>query len=406
MILQLAWKNIWRNKTRSFIIIGAIAIGLFAGTFMTSFISGWMQRQIESDINNQISFIQIHHKGFTRNYDLADYFMRSDIDPVLKSDDTVSNVSYRVIITGMLASAANAVGVNINAVDVDDETAVSDLYKNIPDTCGNFLRDDATMRIVISSRTAEKLNVKLKSKVVVNFQDAGGEIVSLAFRVGGIFRTTNSVFDEGNVFVKKSDVAELTGLPEGAVHEAAVMIKLPDACDALTTSLKRQLPDMDVRNWKEISPMLKLSDEWQGLMSTIILGIFLFALAFGIVNTMLMAVLERTHELGMLMAIGMNKRKIFRMIMTESILLTLVGSMIGVIVALAVIAFTAKNGIDLSFMMGDNFEDYGFGSVVYPALSVWMFTQIAVLVLICGVVSAIYPARKALKLDPLEALRN
>ncbi len=406
MILSLAWKNIWRNKVRSSIIIGAIAIGLFAGTFMTSFISGWMQGQVESDIHNQISYIQIHHKNFLINYDLTDYFLRQDIEPELKTNDTISHVSYRLKMVGMLASAANAMGVNINAVDVDEEMAVSNLYKNIPDTCGNFLQAENPMQIVISKRTAEKLNVKLKSKVVVNFQDANGEVVSLAFRIYGIFKTTNSVFDEGNVFVRKDDISKLTGLPDGAVHEAAIMLAEPHACDVLTEELKQQFSDMDVQNWKELNPMLKLSDEWQGLMSTVILGIFRFALAFGIINTMWMAVLERTHELGMLMAIGMSKNKIFRMIMTESLLLTVVGSVIGVLIALIVIMLTAKNGIDLSFMMGDNFEDYGFGSLVYPAISVWMFVQITLLVLICGIASAVYPARKALNLNPLDALKN
>ncbi len=406
MIPQLAWKNIWRNKVRSSVIIGAIVIGVFAGTFMTSFITGWMQRQIESDINSQISYIQVHHKNFLDNYDLEDYFRRQDVEPVLRSNDTITHVSYRLKIVGMVASAANAVGLNINAVDVPEEIAVSDLYKSIPDTCGNFLQDDKPMRIAMSRRTADKLKVKLNSKVVVSFQDINGETVSLAFRIGGLFKTTNSVFDEGNVFVSKNDVASLTGLPAGAAHEAAVMIRIPETCEKITRELVRQLPGMDVQNWKELVPMLKLSDEWQGLMSTIILGIFLFALAFGIVNTMLMAVLERTHELGMLMSIGMSKRKVFDMIMTESLLLTLVGSLIGVLIALLVIALTARHGIDLSFMMGDDFEDYGFGSLVYPAISVGMFIQITVLVLLCGIISAIFPARKALKLNPLEAIRQ
>lgn len=406
MILQLAWKNIWRNKVRSSIVIGAIALGLFAGTFMTSFISGWMQHQVDLDINNQISHIQIHQEIFLDNYDINDYFLRSDVEPVLKSNDSIEHVTYRVKLVGMLASAANAAGLNINAVDVPEEILVSNLYENIPDTSGNFLQDGKPMRIVISKRTAEKLKVKLNSKVVLSFQDTSGTSVSLAFRVGGLFKTTNSVFDEGNVFVKKSDIFELTGLPIDAVHEAAIMLNKPEACEQIRDELRAALPGMKVQDWKDMSPMLKLSAEWQGFMSTFILGIFLFALAFGIINTMLMAVLERTKEIGMLMAIGMSKRKIFRMIMMESILLTAVGSIIGVIIALIIIVFTAKNGIDLYFLMGENFEDFGFGSIIYPALSGWMFVQIAVLVVICGIVSAIYPARKALNLNPLDAIAN
>ncbi len=405
-LVKISWRNIWRNKTRSFVIIGAIAIGLFAGTFLTSFITGWMQNKVESEINNQVSFIQIHHKNFLINYDVANYFLRSDVEQILASNDSVSHVSYRLKIVGMLASAANAVGVNINAVNVKEEMAVSDLYKSIPDTLGNFLQDDNPLRIVISQRTAEKLKVKLRSKVVLNFQDIHGEVISLAFRIGGIFKTTNSVFDEGNVFLKRSDIEQLTGLPEGAVHEAALTLVNAASCDKVTNALKQRLPLLDVQNWKDLSPMLKLSGEWQSLTSTIVLSVFLFALAFGIINTMLMAVLERTHELGMLMAIGMSKKRVFLMIMIESLLLTIVGAIIGVLAAAIVIALTTKSGIDLSFMMGDDFEDFGFGSIVYPSISVQMFVEIALLVMLCGVLSAIYPARKALQLNPMDALKT
>ena len=137
----------------------------------------------------------------------------------------------------------------------------------------------------------------------------------------------------------------------------------------------------------------------------IILGIFLFALSFGIINTMLMAVLERTRELGMLGAIGMSKRNIFSMIMLETIFLTLVGGVVGIILGIAVILPTMETGIDLSFFMQDQFEDFGFASKVYPILNMAMLMQIVGLVILAGILSAIYPARKALKLKPLEAIR-
>jgi ABC-type antimicrobial peptide transport system permease subunit len=155
-----------------------------------------------------------------------------------------------------------------------------------------------------------------------------------------------------------------------------------------------------------MNPALSLYFTYTDFIAYIILGIFLLALSFGIINTMLMAVLERTRELGMLGAIGMSKGKIFNMIMLETVFLTLFGSIIGIILAVAFLLPTLQTGIDLSFFMKDYFEDYGFASMIYPVVNLKMFVQIFVLVILAGLLSAIYPARKALKLNPLEAIRQ
>lgn len=405
MILNLAWKNIWRNKLRSFIIIGAISIGLFTGTFMSAFMTGWIHYKIIDDINNELSYIQIHQKQFSQNNEISAYFFKDSLSGLNRRLKHISGVSHRIKISGMIASAANASGVIINGVDVDDEKKASLLYQSIPDSLGEFL-PDGKMQIVVSRRTAEHLKVKLKSKVVISFQDIHGEVVSAAFRIGGIFKTANSVFDESTVFVKESDLFPLTGLPEGAVHEAAIMLDDFNAYDSATAAAKQLYPNMDIKNWAELMPSSAFTYDWTNMISAIFIGIFLFALAFGIINTMLMAVLERQQEIGMLMCIGMNKRKVFQMIMSETLFLTLVGAVIGIISAVITIALTAKSGIDLTFMLQDQFEDFGYSSIVYPIMHGNMFIQISLLVFITGIISAIYPARKALKMNAVDALRN
>jgi ABC-type lipoprotein release transport system permease subunit len=270
---------------------------------------------------------------------------------------------------------------------------------------GNFLDDDTRMAIVISSRVAEKLRVRLRSRIVFTFQDVHGDMQSLAFRVSGIYRTTNAIFDESTVFVRYNDIFSYTGLPEGAMHETAILLPDIETSNSAAPQLKELFPDLKVRDWSDLNPALSMYFSYTAFMGIVILGIFLFALSFGIINTMLMAVLERTRELGMLGAIGMSKRKIFYMIMLETIFLTLLGSAVGIIAGIAVILPTLQSGIDLSFFMGDQFEDFGFSSIVYPIISVRMFIEIVILVSLAGILSAIYPARKALKLKPLEAIR-
>ena len=204
------------------------------------------------------------------------------------------------------------------------------------------------------------------------------------------------MFDEGHVFMRYHDVFDYTGLPEGAVHETGILMKDIETCSLIAPQLKRLFPDLNVQDWREINPSLAMTFAYADFMGIIILGIFLLALSFGIINTMLMAVLERTRELGMLGAIGMSKGMIFNMIMLETVFLTLLGSIVGIILGIVFVMPTLETGIDLSFLIGDQFEDFGFSSMVYPILNAQMLVQIVCLVLLAGILSAIYPARKAL----------
>jgi ABC-type lipoprotein release transport system permease subunit len=405
-IIRLAWKNIWRNKVRSGVILSAIAIGLLSGTFMISFLTGWIIGTINDDIETQYSHIQIHDADYLANYDINAYFNRTDVEEKIKESGLTASTAFRLNLTGMLASPHNAVGVTAKAVWEDEEKQVTTVWKQIPDSLGSYLPDDTRMAVVISKKIADKLKVKLKSKIVFTFQDVFGEIQSIAFRVGGIYKTSNQTLDEGNIFIRYNDVFDYTGLPSGAVHEAGIRLTDIETCAIVYPQLKSIFPNMDVQEWRELNPALSMYFSYSEFMGIIVLGIFLFALSFGIINTMLMAVLERTRELGMLGAIGMSKSKIFSMIMLETVFLTLVGSVVGIVLGILIALPLLENGMDLTFLMKDYFEDFGFSSIIYPVLNMKMLTQIVVLVLLAGILSAIYPARKALKLKPIDAIRE
>jgi ABC-type lipoprotein release transport system permease subunit len=406
ILIDLAWRNVRRNKVRSGVIFGAITIGLFAGTYLSAFMTGWMAGRVNSDIDTHLSHIQIHDTAFAANNDIGAFFMQTPVTAKIRQSKLPVSVSCRLRLSGMLASASNATGITAKGVSADEEKTVSDVWRQIPDTLGAFLPDDARMPVVVSRKIAEKLKIRLKSKIVFTFQDMHGEMQSVAFRVCGIYKTTNGMFDEGNIFIRHSDIRAYTGLPDDAVHEAGIRVADLETCRIVAPQVKALFPDLDVQDWSEINPALSMSLAFTDFFALIIIVIFLFALSFGIINTMLMAVLERTRELGMLGAIGMSRGQIFRMIMLETVFLTLTGSLAGIALAAAVIFPTMQSGVDLSFLMADTMEDFGFGSVVYPVTNVQMFVEIVVLVIIGGILSSIYPARKALKLNPLEAIRQ
>ncbi|MHC1730923.1 MAG: ABC transporter permease [Bacteroidales bacterium] len=243
------------------------------------------------------------------------------------------------------------------------------------------------------------------SRIILNFLDISGNQTGAAFRISGIYRTNNDLFEALSVFVPEAELRELTGLNEGQYHRIIARLSDNDLTGSVTPVIKEALPELEVLSWKEIQTDLAMITDYINQIYGMFMVIILAALAFGIVNTMLMSVLERTRELGMLSAIGMNRRRIFLMIMLESIFLSIVGGFAGMAISAAVIGITGKTGINL-VKYAEGMEAFGYSANLYPKIGVDFFMMLTVMIVITGILSAIYPARKALQLNPVEALRG
>jgi len=385
-------------------VITAITLGLAGGIFTASIITGMVEQKIRTGINNEVSHIQIHHPEFPKNFESR--YVIPDAAVVaakIAKMPSVKAVCMRTRITGMAASPNSASGIQILGVDPEREKRVSSLFSTIPGTSGGYFTGSRRNQVVISRKLADKLKVRLKSKVVLRFQNSDGNLTEAAFSVNGIFQTANTVFDETTLFVKKSDLDQITGGDSG-IQEIAVMLRDIENIPIAEASMKTQLPGLLVQNWVELRPDMGMITSAIAIEVYIILGIILFALAFGIVNTMLMIVFERTHELGMLMAVGMSKSRVFRMIMMETIFLTVLGGMIGMAVSIALVSFFHQRGIDMS-SFSKGLGAFGFDPKIYPFISREFYINLTMMIFVTGILSAVMPARKALKLNPVEAIR-
>jgi ABC-type lipoprotein release transport system permease subunit len=404
MLWRLSWKNVWRNKLRSIVVIIAITLGVFAGVFFMAFMNGMVEDRVNKLIGTEVAHIQVHKPEFLEN---SDFTLRiSEADSLLNSFRTVPHVkaaTKRIIILSMVASAETGTGVKINGVVPEEEQKVSNISERL--ISGNYFSGKQKNPVVIGKRLAEKLDVGLKNKIVITIQDASKDITSGAFRIAGIFETDNYMFDETSIFVRYDDLCRLSGLQGNEAHEIAILLDNNENCDVVKQALVKNNPDLEVKAWLEISPeggyLVGMMDQYMAIFMIIIL----LALCFGIINTMLMVVLERIRELGMLMAVGMSKAKVFLMIMLETIYLSLTGGLAGIVLAYAVCSHFEKAGIDLYFWK-DAFESVGYSSFVYPTIHIKMILLTSFLVVLTGVFSAIYPALKAIKLDPAIATRN
>lgn len=404
MLLRISWRNIWRNKTRSFVIIAAIALGLWGGIFSTAFMNGMAEQQIFSTIHTETGNIQLNAKNFLLNYDILQDIPNADsIVKTIEKISGVAGVSPRIQMTAMASTATSSTGIMINAVDPTKQIKVSNLYESVID--GNYFEGDGDNPIVIGQQLADKLHAKIHSRIVMTLQTTSGDITYGAFKVTGIFRTHNTDFDKLNVFVLLKDLQRLINFPDNTVSVITLLLNNTDDTKVITTEIKKQFPDLQVQGWQQLSPMLQAMSGTMEEFSLIFVGIILIALAFGIINTMLMAVLDRTREIGMLMSIGMSPGKVFRMIVLETILLSLTGAAIGVLLSVGTIVYFGKAGINLS-IIGEGVNALGYSSMVYPQLGIGFYVQLAILVIIISIIAGIFPALRAIRMNPAEAVRG
>jgi putative ABC transport system permease protein len=403
MLTKIASRNIWRSRKRSLIIITAVSIGLWTGIFMMAFYNGMIEQRINSAITSELSHIQLHHPEFRKDYEIKYYLPegRKMLESIAKKQE-IKAVAGRVIIKGMIASASGSSGITINGVMPEEEQLLTNLKGKI--IKGNYFNPKKENEILISEKLRKKLKLNLNKKTILTFQDKEGNLASAAFRITGIYKTINGPYDDANVFVKIIDVDSLAGIPK-AINEIAVLLHSSTSVPEIQKDLKQLFPKTEIKNWMEISPELGLTVSVGDQMVYIFMGIILLALAFGIVNTMMMSVLERTREIGMLLALGMNKFKIFMMIILETFFLILAGCPIGILLAFATIGITNRTGINFS-QFSEVYSSFGYSSIIYPTLSWNQFGNIVILIILTALFSALFPARRALKLKPAESLKK
>jgi ABC-type lipoprotein release transport system permease subunit len=403
---NIAWRNIWRNKLRSYVVISAVTVGLFGGLASTGIMKGMVIDLVESAIHSQVSHIQIHNEKFVANNEVQYVMLNSSqlIDSIVSKPDVIG-VSERTMAFGMASTASKGLGVMVIGIEPDNEKTVTNIFEKIKDGNGEYFKSKKRNRIVIGEKLAKKLNAKLKSKIVLTFQDYEGNLSGASFKVEGIFKTQNTTFDEMNVFVKKTDLDKLLLLPNNTSHEIAILLDDEKKTKSTAAIIKHLIPNYLVEDWTEIDPYLNLSYSMTSFMLLIFMSIIMLALGFAIVNTMLMVVLERTKELGMIMAIGMNRFRVFSMIMWETSLLAIVGGAFGILLTVIFTWHFGNVGIDIS-SVGDGFEAMGYGSVLYPVLDFIDYVEVVILVMFTGLIASIFPTIRALKMKPAEATRS
>jgi len=400
----IAWRNIWRNPTRSLVMVGAMTVGIWSLIFIVAFMQGTISSYISNAIENRTSHIQVHHPDFKDDFEVR--FLLNDVvawQDDLAADSRVDEYSFRTLISGMLSTSRGSYGVLLQGVDPEAEASTTRLQEKV--TKGNYLDTARSNPVLLSVDLADRLKAGIGSKVVFQFQQLDGEIAAAAFRVSGIFDPGNTQQDANLAYVLRNDLNRLALIPDGSAHEVGILLKDVAQIPMAKAEWRDRYPRELVEDYGEISPDLDLMQSQIQISMWIMTIIFMLALIFGVINTMLMAVLERVRELGMLMAIGMNRWRVFLMILLETIGLAFIAGPVGLFLGWQTVRWLGRTGVDLS-IYSEGLKEFGMSTMVYPEIEPVYYAQIIFSVCITAVLGAIYPALKAIRLRPVEALRK
>lgn len=401
VIFTLAWRNLWRNHRRTLIMLSAITVGVWAMIFMTALMRGMVDDMLLNGIRNLPGEVQIQHPQY-RDDPSINYSIAMPDEKLLEALQIpeVKAWTNRIRVPAVISSERDSRGITLLGVEPKSEVQIGFDKNSIIE--GRFLKDSNDSGLIIGARLAERLETRLGKRVVVMSQDPDNNIADRGFRVVGIYKAKMPSLEEIYIYAGLTTVQKLLNLDNKVSQIVITGENYRHVEDWYPVIKSAAGTNMQTLPWyqadKYLGSMLAMMD---GFVLIWIIVIFL-ALSFGLANTLVMAVFERSREIGLMQALGMRPGLIMYQILIESFLLLAIGLLLGNAIAIGTI-MPLQDGIDIS-AVAKGLEMMGSSSILYPALKFNDVLLANAIVLILGLLTSILPAWHAASLDPVEAL--
>jgi ABC-type lipoprotein release transport system permease subunit len=401
ILLQLAWRNLWRNHRRTIVMLSAISVGVWAMIFMTALTRGMVDQMIVDGVKALPGHVQMHNPGYLDDPSINNRIPIPDDELRQKFNDAaIVAWASRVKVPAVITSERDSRGITLLGIDPEAERDL--MFVDYEQVDGRFLTDESDKGIVIGRKLAETLETEIGKRVVIMSQDPDNDIADRGFRVVGLYSASTGAVEEAYAFAGKVTVQKMLGI-EGETSEVVFVGTDYRDVDPVYEAVVAAVDETVVVNrWYDVDTYLgTMMNVMDGFVLIWVVVIFL-ALSFGLVNTLVMAVFERVREIGLMLALGMKPASILVQIIIESMLLLALGLAIGDLLSWATIA-PLEDGIDISFV-GEGMEMFGAASVLYPKLQMNDIVLANVVVLVLGFLASLSPAWRASRYEPVEAL--
>ena len=405
--VKMAWRNIWRNPRRTILTIAAIAFACMLLVFMLSFQFGSYETMINFAVKNHTGHLQVQARGYMDKRSIR--LVVPDpaaVGRVLDKTQGVAAYTFRANAFSLVSSNKRTSGVMVIGIDPVMEARVTSLKKIIRQ--GSYLSEDDADQALVGKLLARNLQVGLGDELVLLGQGRDGTIAATVVNVKGVYSLGEDEFDRSSIQITLKNFQDVYSM-RGAVHEVVVFGKSTQDVPEIKRAVAANIKSIDkkhklvVVDWMELMPGLLQGIQMDLVSGLIFWFILIVVVAFSILNTFLMAILERTREFGVLMAIGTTPRRLTRLLLIESTAITILGIGIGIIVGCLITWYFQVHGVVISGT-SELLSQYGMPERLYPRLSLLSAFIGPAAVLVITFITALYPALKVRRLRPVEAM--
>ncbi len=402
-MFKIAFRNIFRQRRRSILTILTMLGGFFLSAVSIGWSDGTYNYIIDMFTRNQLGHIQIHARGYLDRpslYKNIDNYQ--DVGQKIERLKGVDNWTPRLYSAGLASIGDKSAGVQINGIDPLRENQATRFDKKV--TAGRTLSPKACHEVLLGEGLAVILKGKIGDELVIVSQGADGSIANDLYTVTGLISSGNKLTDQSALYLHLDDAQELLVL-QGRVHEIAVVADDLDIVDDLTEDIRTELnnPDLTVAGWKEFAKVFYRAMKADQQGAWVMLFVIFLVVAVGVLNTVLMTVLERTREYGVMRAIGTSPGQVFRLVVTEVFIMSVIGILVGAALALTANYLLSLHGI--TYPRPFTYGGIEF-SAMYSEINARSFYIPAVCVIVSALLVSCFPAAKAARIAPARAMRT
>jgi ABC-type lipoprotein release transport system permease subunit len=407
--VKMAWRNIWRHPRRTILTISAVAFATAILVFMLSFQFGSYETMINSSVKIFAGHLQVQAKNYNDKRDIR--LVVPDPAAIGRILDEIPNVeayTYRASAFSMVSSRDRTYGILVVGIDPEKEASVSTLKRVIRQ--GAYLEENDYEGALVGESLAKNLQVDVGDELTMLGQGRDGSVAATLLTVRGIYKSGLGDFDRSAVQITLKSFQDMFSM-RGAAHEVVAIAKSLRDVAAIKQSVEAGIADLPADqelvalDWMELMPGLLEGIQLDMASAMIFYLILVMVVAFSIMNTFLMAIFERTKEFGVLMAVGTTPRRLTKILLTESLSMTMVGIWAGVLLGIILTLYFQAHGIEFEGS-SEVMSQFGISGRLYPRLSLISATIGPVLVLAITFLAALYPALKIRRLRPIEALTH
>ena len=401
---KIAWRNLWRNRRRTLLTISSVLFAVLLSLFMRSMQLGSYDMMIENSVKSSTGYIQIHKNGYWDDKTIDNTFENTvELEEGVHANPNVTRAIPRLESFALVSSGKQTKGVAVIGTDPEDEDYASGLHDHLVEGDVLHPNDDG---VLIPKGLANYLGAGINDTIVLLGQGYHGVTAAGAYPVRGIVEFIQPEQNNSLIYMSLPMAQQLYAAP-GRITSLSLMLEDPDKLEQTRSELQSIDPvNLEYMTWKEMLTDLLQGIQGDNISGLFMLGILYLVVGFGILGTVLMMTMERRKEFGIMVAVGMRRYKLSIIILLETIMISIMGVLAGVAVALPILTYFYHNPIPLTGEAAKAVLEYNMEPVMPFLLEPHIFINQSIVVLVITLLTVIYPLSVIGRFQVVKAIKG